>query len=182
MTGKNPSKVRAILAVVLLVAVPVLGRMAWTYGQAPIAKLSIDGPKAWQFQGTPLNSSYYGIMMPITVNLRNEGKTGVNLRVVVEAYNVDVVWKRGGGMWLLSSSESRYVGAHSLEVMTFYVLSPKSSSFKVAARIEFVPDYSGLGPIITTFISIFGQKVNEGPTVLEYRLGDTNVWSLYWEE
>jgi hypothetical protein len=55
MTGKNLSKVRTILAVVLLVVGPVLYGVAWTYGQAPIAQLCIAGPKAWQFVGIPVN-------------------------------------------------------------------------------------------------------------------------------
>jgi hypothetical protein len=183
MTGKNPSKVRTILAVVLLVVVPVLYGVAWTYGQAPIAQLCIAGPKAWQFEGIPVNSSYYGFAMPVTVNLQNEGNTGVNLRVIVEGDNADIVWKRAEGMWLESSSETQYVGAHSAQVLTFYVLSPKSSSFKVAARIEFVRDYfSGLGPMITTFISFFGERHKCGPTALEYRIGGGDVWSLHWED
>jgi hypothetical protein len=184
MTENNPSRVRTILTVVLLVLGSASGGggVLWAYQQRPIAELSIEGPKAWQFQGIPVNSSSYGFVMPITVKLRNEGNTGVNLRVIVEPYNADVVWKKGGGMWLSSSSETRYVGAHSPEVLTFYVLLPKSSSFKIAARIEFVQDYSGLGPMITTFIVFFGETPKDGPTTLEYRVGDGDVWSLFWEE
>jgi len=182
MTEKNPSRVRTILTVVLLVLGPASGGVFLLYQQRPIAELSIEGPKAWQFQGIPVNSSSYGFAMPITVKLRNEGNTGVNLRVIVEAYNADVVWKKGGKMWLSSSSETRYVGAHSSEVLTLYVLSPKSSSFKIAARIEFMRDYSGFGPMITTFIVFFGETIKHGPTTLEYRVGDGDVWSLFWEE
>ena len=182
MTEKKPSRVRTILTVVLIVLGWASTGVFVPYQQRPIAELSIEGPKAWQFQGIPVNSSSYGFAMPITTNLRNEGNTGVNLRVIVEAYNTDVVWREGGEMWVSSSSESRYVGAHSAEVLTFYVLSPKSGSFKIVARIEFVQDYSGLGPTITTFIAFFGERIKHGPTTLEYHVGDGDVWSLFWEE
>jgi hypothetical protein len=187
VTEKNPSRVRTILTVVLLVLGSVSGGggvsgVFWLHQLRPIARLSIEGPNAWQFRGTPVNSSSYGFAMPITVNLRNEGDTGVNLRVIVEVCNADFAWKTGGAVWVSSSSQIRYVGAHSAEVLAFYVMSPKSSSFKIATRIEFVRDYSDLGPIITTFISFFGEKPKDGPTTLEYRVGDGDVWSLFYEE
>jgi len=182
MTEKNPSRVRTILTVALIVLGWASSGVFVPYQQRPIAELSIEGPKAWQFQGIPVNSSSYGFALPITVKLRNEGNTGMNLRVIVEAYNADVVWKTGGAMWVSSSSQTRYVAAHSPEVLMFYVMSPKSSSFKIAARIEFVQDYSGLGPMITTFISFFGEAIKDGPTTLEYHVGDGDVWSLFYEE
>lgn len=175
---KEPKRGLKILIAIVLIVLSMSGA---AYQLRPIAGLSIDGPRTWHFQAHVVDPSSYGLLMPITVKLQNDGNTGIELRVVVEGDIADISWKKGE-IYSLSSSETSYVGAHSEKGLTFFVSSPRNDSITVAVRIEVVQNYSSIGATMTTMVGFFGETTKLGPTTLEYKTWDGTTWSLVWAD